>query len=132
MTAGAGGGEGRSKIIDKVVWTSYADRRLVAPKGHHLRSYYVYMLASRKHGTLYIGVTNNLIRRVAEHRRGETPGFTKMYHVTNLVWFDVTDDVRVAIWREKCMKAWKRKWKIELIESMNPEWRDLWDDIKNG
>lgn len=97
-----------------------------------MRSYYVYILASKRNGTLYIGVTNNLIRRVGEHRRGKVSGFTKKYHVTQLVWFDVTDDVSAAIWRETCMKAWKRKWKIELIESMNPEWCDLWDDIKQG
>jgi putative endonuclease len=94
-----------------------------------LRSYYVYILASKRNGTLYIGVTNNLIRRVGEHRRGEESGFTKKYHVTQLVWFDVTDDVSAAIWREKCMKWWKRRWKVELIEKTNPEWRDLWEEI---
>lgn len=94
-----------------------------------MRSYYVYILTNKKHGTLYIGVTNNLIRRVDEHRRGVHEGFTKRYNLKKLVWFDVTDDVSAAIWREKCMKKWYREWKIRLIEESNPEWRDLYDNL---
>lgn len=92
-------------------------------------SYYVYILASKRHGTLYIGVTNDLIRRVDEHRRGLTPGFTKRYGVKRLVYFEETNDVTIAIWREKCLKKWYRKWKVRLIEEDNPTWRDLYDDL---
>ncbi len=93
---------------------------------------YVYILASKKNGTLYIGVTSNLIRRVDEHKHDVKEGFTKRYGVHRLVYFEAGDDISGAIWREKCIKAWKRQWKIELIESVNPTWRDLWDDIKGG
>ena len=91
--------------------------------------YYVYILASKKNGTLYIGVTNNLKRRVYEHRENLIEGFTKKYGVHKLVHFESTEDVRVAIQREKRLKKWKRKWKIVLIEKENPEWRDLFDDL---
>lgn len=93
---------------------------------------YVYILASKKNGTLYIGVTSNLIRRVDEHKRDVNEGFTKRYGVHRLVYFEAGDDISGAIWREKCIKVWKRQWKIELIESVNPKWRDLWDDIQGG
>jgi putative endonuclease len=91
--------------------------------------YYVYMLASRPRGTLYIGVTGDLVRRVFEHRCGAVPGFTRRYGVTRLVWFEVIDDVRAAIQREKTLKHWLRAWKIALIERANPTWRDLYDAI---
>ncbi len=90
------------------------------------RSYAVYIMASKKDGILYVGVTNDLIRRVLEHKARETEGFTKKYFVTKLVWFDVTNDVAAAIQREKQIKAWKRTWKIRLIEETNPEWNDLY------
>ncbi len=90
---------------------------------------YVYILASRRNGTLYIGVTTDLVRRVGEHREGVAEGFTKRYGVKTLVHFDVFDDVESAIVREKQVKEWKRAWKLELIEKANPEWRDLYDDI---
>jgi putative endonuclease len=88
--------------------------------------YYVYILASRKHGTLYIGVTNNLIRRVYEHRSDVVRGFSTRYQVHLLVWFESYDDVTTAITREKELKKWRRDWKINLIESSNPEWADLY------
>ena len=94
-----------------------------------MSSFYVYILASGRDGTLYIGVTNNLIRRIYEHKRGEVEGFTKNYKVNQLVYYEETSDVYGAITREKQMKKWKRAWKIELIEKDNPHWRDLYDGI---
>ena len=93
------------------------------------RWYYVYMLASRPNGTLYVGVTNDLLRRAIEHREGRIEGFTARYGLKNLVWFESTTSVRDAIRREKQIKKWNRAWKIRLIEESNPEWRDLWPDI---
>jgi putative endonuclease len=89
-------------------------------------TYYVYLLASRKYGTLYIGVTNDLIRRVYEHRSNVVDGFTRRYDVDKLVWFEVYDDVLSAIAREKELKKWRRDWKIRLIEEQNPNWMDLY------
>ncbi len=94
-----------------------------------MKSYYVYILASGKHGTLYIGVTNDLVRRIAEHRQGVVEGFTKKYGVDKLVYYEDTDDVASAIQREKQIKAWQRLWKINLIEQNNPRWRDLSEDF---
>jgi putative endonuclease len=91
--------------------------------------YYVYLLTSRPRGTLYIGVTGNLVRRVWEHRSGAVPGFTRRYGVTRLVWFQPFDDVGAAIQREKTLKHWLRAWKIALIERNNPTWRDLYHEI---
>ena len=93
------------------------------------RRFYVYILASKPNGTLYIGVTNDLPRRVHEHRIHAIPGFTKRYDVTRLVHFEVYDDPRTAIQRERNLKHWVRRWKVELIEKANPDWRDLWDEI---
>ncbi|HEY9166986.1 MAG TPA: GIY-YIG nuclease family protein [Candidatus Kryptonia bacterium] len=93
------------------------------------KNYYVYILASKRNGTLYTGVTNDLIRRVRQHKDKMMNGFTKKYGVDKLVYFESTDDVTVAIRREKQIKKWYRKWKIELIESMNPEWKDLYDEL---
>jgi putative endonuclease len=92
-----------------------------------VRCYYVYILASKRNGTLYIGVTNDIERRVYEHIHGLVDGFTKKYGVHRLVYVEETDDVSVAIWREKCLKKWNRRWKLRLIESVNPEWRDMFD-----
>ena len=91
--------------------------------------YYVYILASRKHGTLYIGVTNNLVRRVYEHKTDAVSGFTSRYGVRLLVWFESYDDVINAITREKELKKWRREWKINLIERSNPQWVDLYAGI---
>ncbi len=89
---------------------------------------HVYLMASRRNGTLYLGVTVDLVRRVYEHRTG-TSGFTARYAVRQLVWLEAHDDVAVAIQRETSLKRWKRAWKIALIEKANPDWRDLWADI---
>lgn len=86
--------------------------------------YYVYMMASHQR-TIYVGVTNDLERRVAEHQTGAIPGFTRRYHVHHLVYYEETSDVVAAIAREKQIKGWRRERKIALIESDNPEWRDL-------
>lgn len=94
-----------------------------------MNQFYVYILASKKSGTLYIGVTNNLIRRVYEHKEGLFEGFTKKYNVKILVYYEIHTDIREAIKREKAMKKWLRKWKIELIEKMNPNWDDLYEKI---
>jgi putative endonuclease len=90
--------------------------------------YYVYMLAGRPRGTLYIGVTGDLVRRVWEHRSAAVPGFTRRYDVRRLVWFEVFD-VTAAIQREKTLKHWLRAWKIALLERANPTWRDLYEEI---
>jgi putative endonuclease len=95
----------------------------------HENTYYVYILASKRNGTLYTGVTNNLLRRVSEHKSGAVDGFTKKYEVDKLVYFESTNDVRVAITREKQIKKWLRKWKIKLIEAQNPEWKDLYEEL---
>jgi putative endonuclease len=87
--------------------------------------FYVYMLASRKHGTLYIGITNNLIPRTHQHQSKAVRGFTKRYDVHKLVYFEIFDDPLSAIGREKQLKKWNREWKIQLIEEKNPEWIDL-------
>jgi putative endonuclease len=92
-------------------------------------SYYVYILASRIGGTLYIGVTNDLIRRVAEHKLKIAQGFTKRYDVARLVYFEVFDQIEQAIQREKRLKKWPRAWKISLIEKDNPNWNDLYPGI---
>jgi len=92
----------------------------------------VYILASQKNGTLYVGVTNDLVCRIFEHREDLIDGFTKKYCVHTLVYFESTDDVNVAIKREKNLKAWKREWKIRMIESSNPGWRDLYFDIESS
>jgi len=93
--------------------------------------YYVYILASRKHGTLYIGVTNDLVRRIHEHKTDAVPGFTSRYGVHLLVWFERYDDVLSAVAREKEIKKWHREWEINLIERSNPEWVDLYPGIAN-
>jgi putative endonuclease len=93
------------------------------------RSFYVYILASRIGGTLYIGVTNDLIRRVAEHRLKSVESFTEKYEVDRLVYFEQFDDVENAIGREKLLKKWNRAWKIRLIEELNPNWDDLYPGI---
>ncbi len=94
-----------------------------------MKNYYVYMLASGKNGTLYIGVTNNLIRRVVEHKRKIMRGFTKRYYIDKLVWYEQTNDIRFAIQKENQLKNWPRKWKVREIEKENSEWKDLFFEI---
>ena len=93
------------------------------------RSYFVYILASGQHGTLYVGVTNNLERRVAEHRAKEVAGFTKEHGVDRLVWWIGFGEVTEAIAFEKKLKRWRREWKVNLIERDNPKWGDLYDSM---
>ena len=94
------------------------------------RNYYVYILASKRNGTLYIGVTNNLFNRSFQHKIKENKNsFTAKYNINKLVYYEIFADIREAIAREKQLKRWKRKWKIELIEKDNPTWRDLFDDL---
>lgn len=94
-----------------------------------MNQYYLYILASKRNGTIYIGVTNNLVKRVYEHREGLIEGFSKKYKVKLLVYYEIHSDIKEAIKREKAMKKWLRKWKIELIEKHNPEWKDLYEGI---
>ena len=89
----------------------------------------VYILASRRNGTLYIGVTSDLVQRVWQHRNNVVDGFTKRYGVHMLVWFELHEDMVSAITREKRLKKWNRAWKLRLIEEMNPEWKDLYESI---
>ncbi|MEI9988870.1 MAG: GIY-YIG nuclease family protein [Rhizomicrobium sp.] len=93
------------------------------------KAYYVYILASARNGTLYIGVTNDLARRVWEHREGLVDGFTKKQGVKMLVYYEVFDDIGFAIAREKRLKKYKREWKINLIQQNNVEWRDLYETL---
>ena len=89
----------------------------------------VYMLASKRNGTLYIGVTSDLVKRVWEHKNHMVGGFTKRYGVRQLVWYELHENMESAIEREKRLKEWKRAWKLELIESVNPDWQDLYQYI---
>jgi putative endonuclease len=86
----------------------------------------VYLMASRRNGTLYAGVTSDIVKRVWQHKNGEAAGFTKRYSVHTLVWYEVHDTMESAIQREKAIKEWKQTWKLELIEKSNPEWLDLY------
>ncbi len=92
-------------------------------------AYYVYLLASDRNGTLYVGVTNDLVRRIYEHKSKILRGFTSQYGVNRLVWFETYDDPINAIAREKDIKKWRRAWKLRLIEQSNPQWVDLYDQI---
>lgn len=91
--------------------------------------YSVHLLARRRHGTLYLGVTNDLARRVDEHRRKVVPGFSARYGVARLVWYETCDRIDEAIAREKSLKKWRRDWKVTLIEEMNPDWSDLYPTL---
>jgi putative endonuclease len=94
-----------------------------------MKKYYVYILASQRNGTLYLGVTNNLLRRVDEHKNDLNEGFTKKYGVHQLVYFEEHDRAEPAIEREKQIKKWNREWKLNLIERFNPEWKDLFEEL---
>jgi len=92
-------------------------------------NFYVYILSSQRRGTLYIGVTSNLTKRVYEHKNGLVDGFTKKYGVHRLVYYEVTEDGEAALLRERQMKKWNRVWKLRLIEEYNPQWMDLYDSL---
>ena len=94
-----------------------------------MKQFYMYILASQRNGTLYIGVTSDPIKRVHEHKNNLVSGFTEKYNVHKLVYFETTDNIDSAIRREKQIKKWNRDWKIELIEKDNPDWRDLYLDL---
>jgi len=98
-------------------------------KGNMNKTYYVYIITNERNTVLYIGVTNNLVRRIYEHRNGLVEGFSKRYNVKKLVYYEDTGDVRAALEREKELKKWRRQWKIELIEKDNPDFADLYDYI---
>ena len=93
------------------------------------RSSYVYILASDQYGALYVGVTSDLIKRIWQHRGGFADGFTKQHAIKRLVWYEVHTEILQAITREKQIKTWRRDWKVNLIQGMNPDWRDLYDEI---
>jgi len=94
-----------------------------------MNEYYVYILASKQNGTLYVGITNDIIKRVFQHKNDEVEGFTAKYKIHHLVWYESCLDVREAIAREKQLKKWNRKWKLALIEKSNPQWRDLYNEV---
>ena len=94
-----------------------------------LRVPYVYMMASRPGGAIYVGVTSDLVQRVWQHKEGLVEGHTSQYNIKNLVWFEVQDSMENAITREKALKRWKRAWKLRLIAETNPTWRDLYAEI---
>ena len=96
---------------------------------HFEMTYWIYILASKPGGTLYVGVTNDLVRRVYEHREGLAESFTKRYGIKMLVYFEPHETIEAALQREKNLKHWSREWKIELIIGSNPDWRDLYDEI---
>jgi len=99
------------------------------PWSQTMKPGYVYILASERNGTLYVGVTSDLIRRVHEHREGLVAGFSRRYGVKTLVHVETFDEIALAIAREKAIKKWRRTWKIELIETDNADWHDLWPEI---
>jgi len=90
---------------------------------------FVYIMTNKANGTLYLGVTSDLARRAWEHREGTAPGFTRQYKLKRLVWYEAHHDIRDAIQREKTMKHWSRAWKVRMILDLNPEWRDLYEDL---
>ena len=94
-----------------------------------MRPGFVYIMTNTRNGTLYIGVTNDIIRRTHEHREGTIDGFTRKYGLKRLVWYETHPDVPTAIRREKALKAWQRDWKLRLIEEANPDWNDLWPGL---
>ena len=94
-----------------------------------MKDYYVYILASKRNGTLYIGTTNDLVRRIYEHKQNLVPGFTQQYGVHRLVYYEQTTDSYSAIKRERRLKKWKRQWKLTLIEKFNPTWTDLYEEL---
>ena len=96
------------------------------------KEFHVYILASDRNGTLYVGVTSNLLQRIWQHRNGVVEGFTRRYRVDRLVWFEQQPDALAAVTRERRLKEWRRAWKIALIEAGNPAWRDLYDDLVGG
>ncbi len=96
-----------------------------------MKNYYVYILSSKRNGTLYTGVTSDIVKRVYEHKNGLVEGFTKKYNIHNLIWYEAHESAESAINREKQIKKWKRAWKLKLIEKENPKWIDLYESIRS-
>ena len=94
-----------------------------------MKSFFVYILTSKKNGTLYIGLTSNLKTRIYQHKQSVVKGFTQKYHVHSLVYFEKYDDIQEALKRERRLKKWNRDWKIKLIEKVNPDWKDLYSEL---
>jgi putative endonuclease len=94
-----------------------------------MKTFYVYMLCSKQYGTLYLGVTSDLVKRIYEHKNNLVDGFTKKYNVHRLIWYEIHESAESAIIREKQIKKWKRAWKLKLIEQTNPKWIDLYENI---
>ncbi len=94
-----------------------------------MKEYYVYILSNKCNGTLYVGVTSNIIRRIWQHKQKFTKGFTTKYDIDKLVYFEQFNDINLAIGREKRLKEYKRKWKLDLINSSNPDWKDLYEEF---
>ena len=94
-----------------------------------MKAYYVYILASKRNGTLYVGVTSDLPRRIYEHKKKLVDGFTKKYNITTFVYSEEFQNINDAIHREKCIKQWNRAWKLRLIEEHNPDWSDLYENM---
>jgi putative endonuclease len=97
-----------------------------------MKNYYIYMMSNVKNNVLYIGITNDLLRRVYEHKNDLIEGFTKKYRCHKLVWFEMTSDINAAIIKEKQMKKWKREYKENVINKMNPDWKDLYEGLVHG
>jgi len=93
------------------------------------KQYYVYLITNKPYGTLYVGVTGNLVKRIYEHRTGVVEGFSKTHELHMLVWYEVHEDVLAAITREKQIKEWRRDWKVNLVQEMNADWQDLYEGI---
>lgn len=115
--------------MHKQPWAVIPAQAGIQPVGHMDKQPCVYLLASRRNGTLYVGVTSDLVKRVWEHRNDLIEGFTKRYGVHTLVWLERHETMESAIAREKAIKEWKRNWKLELIEHVNPDWRHMYADI---
>ena len=94
------------------------------------KQFYVYILASKRNGTLYIGMTSDLVQRIWDHKNKVVEGFSQKYHVDKLVYYEIHEDAEAVIVREKQLKKWRRAWKMRLIEEKNPGWQDLYDDVK--
>ena len=110
-------------------WYGYVVHSGEGQNPKNMKNYYVYIMASKYHGTLYIGMTDDLLGRVYEHKSDIVECFTKRYGVHMLVHYEVCESKEGALWREKALKAWHRAWKIRLIEETNSEWKDLYDEL---
>jgi putative endonuclease len=123
LTSSSGGASRRPEDLRPEGATLAASKAL--PFDGAMQFSYVYIVTNKPRGVLYIGLTTDLVRRISEHRHSLIPGFSKRYNCTRLVWYEVFEDVRLAIQREKSLKRWYRDWKVALVEELNPSWQDL-------